>query len=173
MSLQIKIQKQLADFSLDVEWEVKKEIGVIFGYSGAGKSLSLQLIAGLLAPDSGRIQADGNLFFDSATGLHLPPQKRRLGYVFQDSSLFPHMSVADNIRFGLRDKDAAAGEKHLLEMARQFDRRSAAEVSASDFGRSEQRWRLQEPLSVNRPHFGSMSRVRLSTTRSGRKCASF
>ncbi|GAB1354360.1 hypothetical protein MASR1M12_30980 [Erysipelotrichia bacterium] len=121
MSLQIKIQKQLADFSLDVEWEVKKEIGVIFGYSGAGKSLSLQLIAGLLAPDAGRIQADGNLFFDSATGLHLPPQKRRLGYVFQDSSLFPHMSVADNIRFGLRDKDAAAGEKHLLEMARQFE----------------------------------------------------
>ncbi|MFZ2955837.1 MAG: ATP-binding cassette domain-containing protein [Candidatus Ozemobacteraceae bacterium] len=121
MTLKVKIQKQVPGFSLDVEWEVTREIGVIFGYSGAGKSLSLQLIAGLLSPDSGKIQANETVFFDSTAGLNLPPQKRKIGYVFQDSSLFPHMNIADNIRFGFRDQDSANGEKLLLKMAQSFE----------------------------------------------------
>ena len=121
MTLKVRLQKQVPGFSLDVEWEVGGEIGVVFGYSGAGKSLSLQLIGGLLFPDAGKIQANGTVFFDSATGINLPPQKRRIGYVFQDSSLFPHMNVVDNIRFGLRDQNPDTGEKNLLEMAKSFE----------------------------------------------------
>lgn len=121
MALKVSIQKQVPGFTLEIEWEVAGEIGVIFGYSGAGKSLSLQLIAGLLSPDTGKIQANGTVFFDSTAGIRLSPQQRRIGYVFQDSSLFPHMSIADNIRFGIRDQDPVHGEKHLLEMAQSFE----------------------------------------------------
>lgn len=121
MTLKVRLQKQVPGFFLDVDWEVAGEIGVIFGYSGAGKSLTLQLIAGLLTPDAGRVQANGTVFFDSSAGIRLPVQQRRIGYVFQDSSLFPHMNVADNIRFGFRDQDPAHGESHLQEMARTFE----------------------------------------------------
>ncbi len=121
MTIRVSLKKEVPGFSLDVDWEVGTEIGVVFGYSGSGKSLSLQLIAGLLTPDSGKIQANGTVFFDTAAGIDLPPQQRRIGFVFQDSSLFPHMTVADNIRFGLRDQVSESGERNLLEMARTFE----------------------------------------------------
>ncbi|RJG04253.1 ABC transporter ATP-binding protein [Noviherbaspirillum sedimenti] len=86
---------------------------VILGPSGAGKSISLQAIAGLLRPDHGHIRLDGRSLFDAAAGIDLAPQQRRLGYLFQDYALFPHLNVRQNIAFGLtggwRNPPADAG----------------------------------------------------------------
>jgi len=100
MSLAISIRKKLGSFDLDVSWEIHNELAVLFGHSGAGKSLTLQMIAGLIEPDQGVIRLDDLLFFDSASGKGLRPQDRMLGYVFQDLALFPHMTVHQNILYG-------------------------------------------------------------------------
>jgi len=99
--LQIRIQKRLRDFSLDIDLELGAAVTVLFGRSGMGKSMTLACVAGLAAPDSGRIVVNGNTFYDSATGVALPPQQRRVGYVTQDYLLFPHLTVAQNVAFGL------------------------------------------------------------------------
>ena len=75
---------------------------VLFGPSGSGKSLTLQAVAGLLTPDAGRIAVDGTVLFDSEAGVNLPPRQRRVGLVFQDYALFPHLSVRANVAFGLK-----------------------------------------------------------------------
>lgn len=100
MTLSISIRKKLGSFDLDVSWEINNELAVLFGHSGAGKSLTLQMIAGLIEPDQGVIRLDDLLFFDSASGKGLRPQERMLGYVFQDLALFPHMTVYQNILYG-------------------------------------------------------------------------
>lgn len=100
MPLSINIKKKLGSFDLDVSWEINNELAVLFGHSGAGKSLTLQMIAGLIEPDHGVIRLDDLLFFDSASGKGLRPQDRKLGYVFQDLALFPHMTVHQNILYG-------------------------------------------------------------------------
>ncbi len=99
--LEIAVQKELGQFRLDVQFAVQDEVIAIFGPSGSGKSLTLQCIAGLLKPDSGRIVINGRPVFDSVRGINLRPQERRVGYVFQDFALLPHMSVAGNIAYGL------------------------------------------------------------------------
>jgi molybdate transport system ATP-binding protein len=103
----------------------------LFGNSGTGKTSIINLIAGLITPDRGRISLDGDILDDTATGLHIPPHKRRMGYVFQDARLFPHFSVRQNLDYGRRmnglDPDAAA-EKHtvdLLDIGHLLDRRPA------------------------------------------------
>ncbi len=105
MSMQINVRKRLASqdrqFGLDIAFESDSHRIALFGPSGAGKSLTLRAIAGLLAPDSGRIVLNGRTLFDSDTGIDLPPQERRVAYLFQDYALFPHLTVAQNIAFGL------------------------------------------------------------------------
>jgi molybdate transport system ATP-binding protein len=88
-------------FSLNVAFETDSPILVIFGPSGSGKSLTLQLMAGMIAPERGRVAINGRVLFDSGDKVNLPARKRRIGYVFQDYALFPHMSVRSNIAFGL------------------------------------------------------------------------
>ncbi len=88
-------------FELDVSLQTAARRVVVFGESGAGKSLTLRALAGLLRPDSGWIRIDGETLFDSTRGIDLPPQKRRMGYVFQDYALFPHLTVRQNIAFSL------------------------------------------------------------------------
>jgi molybdate transport system ATP-binding protein len=100
MSLSISIRKKLGSFDLDVSWEINNELAVLFGHSGAGKSLTLQMIAGIIEPDQGVIRLDDLLFFDSASGKGLRPQDRKFGYVFQDLALFPHMTVHQNVLYG-------------------------------------------------------------------------
>ena len=100
MGLQVRLKKKLNGFSLDSDWETGNELTVLFGFSGAGKSMTLQLIAGLLAPDEGRVVLEGTVYYDSATGVDVPPQSRPFGYVFQDLALFPHMTVIGNIISG-------------------------------------------------------------------------
>ncbi len=89
-------------FTLDTRLACDVRNLVLAGPSGSGKSLTLQAVAGLLTPDSGRIVVGGRVFFDSTQGINLPPRDRRLGYVFQDYALFPHNTVRENIGFGLR-----------------------------------------------------------------------
>jgi molybdate transport system ATP-binding protein len=102
MGLSVCVNKQLKGFSLDVSWAIGDELAVLFGFSGSGKSLTLQLIAGLMKPDSGVITANGTTYFDSGHHINAAPQQRSLGYVFQDLALFPHMTVRQNILFGAK-----------------------------------------------------------------------
>ncbi len=102
--LSVSIVKRLPGFALDVAWSAGGGVAVLFGPSGAGKTLTLQCLAGLVRPDAGRIVVGGRVFFDAEAGIDLAPQRRRLGYVFQGGALFPHLSVVDNVAFGLRDR---------------------------------------------------------------------
>ena len=105
MALDIQLRKTVraADrtFELDVSFRSDALRMVLFGPSGAGKSLTLQAIAGLITPDAGRIAFNDRVLFDSAAGVRLAPQQRRVAYLFQDYALFPHLTVAQNIGFGL------------------------------------------------------------------------
>jgi molybdate transport system ATP-binding protein len=105
--LEVAITVDVAGFRLDVAWSAGSGVAVLFGPSGAGKTLTLQCLAGLLTPSAGRIVVDGRVLFDAAAGVNLPAQARRVGYVFQGYALFPHLSVADNVGFGLRDRPRA------------------------------------------------------------------
>jgi molybdate transport system ATP-binding protein len=99
--LSIDFQKRVGGFQLGPQFDADDEMVVLLGPSGSGKSLTLRAIAGLLRPDSGRIELPSGPVFDSAAGIDLPPQARSVGYVVQDLALFPHLSVAENIAFGL------------------------------------------------------------------------
>jgi ABC-type sulfate/molybdate transport systems ATPase subunit len=101
--LEVDLGKRLPGFELDVRWTAGDGVAVLFGPSGAGKSLTLGCLAGLVRPDRGRVVIDGRVLFDAAAGVDVPPQQRRIGYVFQGYALFPHLTVGDNVGFGLRD----------------------------------------------------------------------
>jgi molybdate transport system ATP-binding protein len=113
--LQIRIQKQLRDFPLDVNLELPAAVTVLFGRSGMGKSMTLACVAGLAAPDAGRIVVNGRTFYDSEAGINLPPQQRRVGYVTQDYLLFPHLTVAQNVAFGLINQTRQGREAIVQE----------------------------------------------------------
>ena len=98
----VTVRKQFGDFTLDASWTSDQPIVALVGPSGSGKTLTLQCIAGLIAPDVGRITADRRTLFDAAERTNLPPQQRRVGYVFQGYALFPHLTVAQNVKYGVR-----------------------------------------------------------------------
>ena len=102
--LEVAIRARLTDFVLDVAWTAGDGVSVLFGPSGSGKTLTLQCLAGLVRPEAGRIVADGRVLFDAVHGIHVPPQLRRVGYVFQGYALFPHLTVQANVGFGLRGR---------------------------------------------------------------------
>lgn len=113
--LRVKLSKtfaqgKLRSFAVDVDFAAPAGVSVIFGPSGSGKTTVLQCIAGLLRPEEGLISIAGESVFDSSSGIDMPPQQRRIGYVFQDLALFPHMSAAENIGFGIRVNGARRQE---------------------------------------------------------------
>src|SRR5262245_35186183 len=114
--MHVALRKAYSGFTLDVTWDAGDEVVVLFGPSGAGKSLTLQCLAGLVRPDAGRIVVNGRVFDDTAGGVHLRPQARRLGYVFQGFALFPHLSVAENVGFGLRDRPRRERRQRTAEI---------------------------------------------------------
>ena len=100
--LDFHIKKRYESFALDCEASFEPGVTAIFGASGSGKSTLLNCIAGILRPDEGHIDFNGRRLFSSEGGRHVPPEKRRFGYVFQDSALFPHMDVESNIMYGFK-----------------------------------------------------------------------
>jgi molybdate transport system ATP-binding protein len=120
MGLSVALKKKVDGFSLEVELEIGDELAVLFGYSGAGKSMTLQAISGLIEPNEGSVNMNGAVYFDSAMKINVPPRLRSCGYVFQDLALFPHMTVKDNIRFGATGLGNRAREEALKEMIGAF-----------------------------------------------------
>jgi molybdate transport system ATP-binding protein len=101
VSLSLHIERALGDFALDVRFEADGGVTALFGPSGAGKTLTLRAIAGLITPDAGRIVVAGRTLFDSSAGIDLAPRERRVGYLFQQYALFPHLTLAENVGYGL------------------------------------------------------------------------
>lgn len=100
MTLTFQMRHTFPALVLDVAFAAPRGITVLFGRSGSGKTTVVQAVAGLLRPDEGRIVADDTVLLDRALGINLPPHQRRLGYVFQDARLFPHLTVRQNLRYG-------------------------------------------------------------------------
>ena len=115
MDLNVSIKKKLRDFTLDVAFRVRDEVFALFGASGCGKSITLKCIAGIETPDCGSITLNGRTLYDSNKNINLPPQARRVGYLFQNYALFPNMTVAQNITF------AATGDK-LAKLKQNIER---------------------------------------------------
>lgn len=101
MSLIVDIEKDFGSFSLKVNIEQENGVLGFLGESGCGKSMTLKCIAGIVKPDKGKIILDGRVLFDSSKKINLPPQERKVGYLFQNYALFPHMTIKENIEIGL------------------------------------------------------------------------
>lgn len=115
MSFSITLNHRFPSVRMDIAFQVPSPgVTVLFGPSGAGKSTIINAAAGLLRPDTCRIEVDGTILADTASDTWIPPERRRVGLVFQDSRLFPHMSVATNLRFGMRR--VAPGSIHFDEV---------------------------------------------------------
>jgi molybdate transport system ATP-binding protein len=148
--LVVQVGKRLPGFALDAAWEAGDEVVALFGPSGAGKTLTLQCLAGLVRPDRGRIVVNGAVFFDGDRGIDLPPQRRRLGYVFQGYALFPHLSVEDNVGYGLRGRPREERRRRAGEVMERLGlsalgRRRPRELS----GGQQQRVALGRALAVD------------------------
>ncbi len=111
MNLQMDVKKTFGNFDLQVDISVETDKCGVFGHSGSGKSTFMNVLAGLLTPDEGRITLDERILYDSSKGVNIPPESRRIGVVFQHSLLFPHMSVKNNLLYGW--KRTVASERHI------------------------------------------------------------
>ena len=119
MSLIVDIHKSLGSFTLDAKFEAEPGVTCLLGASGCGKSYTLKCIAGIEKPDRGHIELDGVVLFDSEKQINLPPQRRHVGYLFQNYALFPNMTVRQNILCGLHgERDRAKREQKLREVLR-------------------------------------------------------
>jgi molybdate transport system ATP-binding protein len=108
--------EQRPSFSLDVDFSVDGGIAVLFGPSGSGKTTILRLIAGMLTPACGKIEVGDAGYFDSAAGVNLPIQKRRVGFVFQDYLLFPHLTAAENVAYGIAAGDSTTRRERVHQL---------------------------------------------------------
>ena len=127
--LRVDVTKQLGEFSLEATFESQGRVTGLFGASGAGKTSLINMIAGLLRPDRGSIALDGETLDDTTAHVHVPPHRRRIGYVFQDARLFPHLNVRQNLDYGRRmNRLAEDPVQHkritdLLDIGNLLDRR--------------------------------------------------
>jgi molybdate transport system ATP-binding protein len=129
--IEISVNHQLGDLSLHLSIQADGGINALFGRSGCGKTTLINILAGLITPDDGRIAVGDKVLFDGQTGINVPPEHRRIGYVFQDARLFPHLSVDQNLCYGM-DLLAPDTRRHtlaeisdLLELAPLLSRRPA------------------------------------------------
>jgi molybdate transport system ATP-binding protein len=127
--LTVDVQKKLGEFSIDVRFAGESGVTALYGASGAGKTTIVNMIAGLTRPDRGRIVLDGEALFDAAAGIDRPVWRRRIGYVFQEGRLFPHLSVKRNLDYGRwigghpADGTAFAHVVALLDIGHLLERR--------------------------------------------------
>ena len=127
--LRLDIAKQLGDFALEAAFSSEGRVTGLFGASGAGKTSLVNMIAGLLRPDRGVIALDDEILDDTEKNVHVPPHRRRIGYVFQDARLFPHLDVGQNLDYGRRmnglARDPAQTKRvtDLLDIGHLLDRR--------------------------------------------------
>lgn len=144
--LVVEIEKKLGEFAVSVLFASEAGATVLFGPSGSGKTSVINMVAGLMKPDRGRIEIDGDVLFDSAKRIDMPASQRRVGYVFQEGRLFPHLSVKHNLTYGRWmggcPKDPAAFQQavDLLNIGHLLDRRpgklSGGERQRVAFGRA-------------------------------------
>jgi molybdate transport system ATP-binding protein len=122
--LEVNVKKRLGDlpagFFLDITFSVDGGITVLAGASGAGKTTTLRLIAGILTPDEGIIHVGNDIYFDSERKVDLSIQKRRVGFVFQDYALFPHLNAEQNIAYGIKTNDKRKRAEKAIEMLALF-----------------------------------------------------
>ena len=152
MILEVRIRKDFpeasesARFTLDVQFKCDSPVTVLFGPSGAGKTLTLDAIAGFVRPSSGRILLNGEILFDGPARVHLPPQRRNCGYVFQNYALFPHMTLRGNLEFA-------------CEQAPRIERRRKIRDLLDRFQLGEVGGRMPHELSGGQRQRGSIARA--------------
>jgi molybdate transport system ATP-binding protein len=128
--LAVDIEKRLGDFEIKVAFESTGSVTALFGSSGSGKTSVVNMVAGLIKPDRGRIALDDTVLFDSKARIDVPVHRRRIGYVFQEGRLFPHLSVAANLDYGRRMSRLARDDTEqrrivdLLDIGHLLDRRT-------------------------------------------------
>ena len=146
MALSVDIRKALGNFHLAVQFDAGDETLALLGASGCGKSVTLKCIAGILTPDEGHIELDGVTLYDSASRINLPPQRRQVGYLFQQYALFPNMTVRQNIAAAVRDK--ARRQTEVAEKLRQFRLEAVADQKPGQLsGGQQQRCALARILA--------------------------
>jgi len=151
MGFSVCLKKRFGHFILDISWEMDNELLVLFGPSGAGKSLTLQMIAGLIEPDEGFIHSGKKVLFDRESCVNIAPQKRSVGYMFQDRVAFPHMTVKENIAYGLTNGYKAEKERKVNEMISLFHLERVAQKYPGEIsGGQKQRVTLARAL-IGRP----------------------
>lgn len=131
LTLKNKSGKNKREFPLKVNFSTHEDRTVIFGPSGCGKSVTLQVIAGLLKPTTGKVELQDTVLFDSAKQINVPANQRRIGYVFQDYALFPHLSVMENAGYSLRQWPiplSAENKQRIMEMLDVFGMRDRKSV---------------------------------------------
>jgi molybdate transport system ATP-binding protein len=160
--LTVDVEKRLGDFTVAARFETESGVTALFGPSGAGKTSLVNMIAGLVTPDRGRIMYRGKVLFDAAGKVNVPPHRRQFGYVFQDGRLFPHLTVRRNLDYGRRmyglKRDRAETERiiAMLDIGHLADRRpgklSGGERQRVAIGRAllmrPQLLLLDEPLAA-------------------------
>jgi molybdate transport system ATP-binding protein len=124
-------------FRIDVEFAAPSGVTILFGPSGSGKTTCLRAVAGIVTPDEGRISLDGRLYFDSTSGINLPIQQRRVGFVFQDYVLFPHLTAEQNVAYGIRvvENSGAQNKAAKRERARELLSLLGIEYAARQYPR--------------------------------------
>lgn len=153
MSLKVDIKKKLGNFTLDVNFETNDyHVLGILGESGCGKSYTLKCIAGIEKPDEGRIVLDGRVLFDSEKKINLPPQKRGVGYLFQNYALFPNMTVKENIMCGLHnEKDRNKCEEEYQKVINILGIGDISESKPKEISGGQQQRVALARILVNKP----------------------
>lgn len=152
VDLRLRVSDRTRQFELAVQFACEAPVLALYGPSGAGKSLTLQAIAGLLQPQGGHVRMGGRTLFDAAQRINLPPAQRGVGYLFQDYALFPHLSVRQNVGFGLtswrRPRLQAADAQRVDELLAAFGLEAAAHAKpAALSGGQRQRVALARALA--------------------------
>jgi molybdate transport system ATP-binding protein len=122
----VQIRHQQGHFTLDADFSLGSRCTVLFGPSGSGKSTILRILAGLIAPQQGRIALAGRTLLNTDQGIAVPPGRRSIGYVTQQSGLFPHLTARENVAFGIRHLEREVRDRRVLEMLRLFGAESLA-----------------------------------------------